>query len=194
MPKLSGFAATAAIRSRTDDRHAVPIIAMTGNTSAYDRRLCQAAGMDGYLTKPVSPEDLAAVLGQHAGRRLRPPPSEPAPSAGPVDGDPLDSLSAVLGRPKVDALVAEYVRAARDCLGRIAAALGAGDAGQVRATAHDLKSMSGSLGFVAIAELARSIEVAARGGDLAQVRRLMPQLTHEIEGLFAESGHGAPTA
>jgi len=179
MPKLSGFAATAAIRSRPDAKRGVPIVALTGNTSIYDQRLCRAAGMDGYLAKPVSPDALAAVVHEHARQAV------PAPAAGPETEDQLESLAAVLGRPRVDALLAEYATAARDCLGRISTGLEAGEAEQVRATAHDLKSISGTFGFRAVAELARAIDEAARGQDLARVRGLMPQLAQEI-GLIGQ--------
>jgi PAS domain S-box-containing protein len=63
MPVLDGFEATAAIRSR--ERHSgrhVPIVAMTAHAMAGDLERCLAAGMDGYLAKPVHAETLFATV------------------------------------------------------------------------------------------------------------------------------------
>ena len=65
MPEMDGFAATAAIRQweKTSGTH-LPIIAMTANAMSGDRELCLAAGMDGYLSKPVNRSALARVIEQ----------------------------------------------------------------------------------------------------------------------------------
>ena len=66
MPRLSGLEATAAIRAReqVSGGH-VPIIAMTARALNGDQEACLAAGMDGYISKPVSPKVLAEAIAQH---------------------------------------------------------------------------------------------------------------------------------
>jgi signal transduction histidine kinase/CheY-like chemotaxis protein len=69
MPEMDGLEATAAIRARKGKRWAaVPIIAMTAYAMAGDRERCLAAGMDGYVSKPVKISDLERVLRKYAAR------------------------------------------------------------------------------------------------------------------------------
>ena len=62
MPVLDGIGAAKAIRRLDRPDAGVPIIAMTANAFAEDRQKTQDAGMNDYLTKPVEPVRLYAVL------------------------------------------------------------------------------------------------------------------------------------
>ncbi len=63
MPEMDGFEATAAIRAREDrtGRH-LPIIAMTAHAMQGDKERCLAAGMDGYISKPIRAQHLIDLL------------------------------------------------------------------------------------------------------------------------------------
>jgi len=70
MPGMDGFEATAAIREKEREigRH-VPIIALTAHAMKGDKERCLAEGMDGYLSKPIHPEELDALLEKYVSGR-----------------------------------------------------------------------------------------------------------------------------
>ena len=72
MPELDGFQTTREIRSRETGtvRHQ-PIVAMTANAMKGDREACLAAGMDGYISKPIELRELTEMLDRHAAAHAR---------------------------------------------------------------------------------------------------------------------------
>ena len=70
MPEMDGLEATAVIREREKHKGArIPIIALTAHAMKGDRERCLAAGMDGYLTKPIRSQELDEVLETYLARR-----------------------------------------------------------------------------------------------------------------------------
>ena len=95
MPDLNGFEATAAIRAseQAAGRH-VPVVAMTAHALKGDRDRCLAAGMDGYISKPISARELMEVLDRYR--------SGDAADAAPLP-DPAARERAVVGSGPRDA-------------------------------------------------------------------------------------------
>jgi two-component system sensor histidine kinase/response regulator len=67
MPRMDGLEATAQIRFREGSSRHTPIIGLTANALSSDRERCLGAGMDDYLSKPVSNERLRTAISQWVG-------------------------------------------------------------------------------------------------------------------------------
>jgi two-component system, sensor histidine kinase and response regulator len=72
MPEMDGLEAVAAIRhmeESQESRRRTPVIALTAHAMKGDRERCMAAGMDGYLTKPLRPAELDEILNKYSSNR-----------------------------------------------------------------------------------------------------------------------------
>jgi signal transduction histidine kinase/DNA-binding response OmpR family regulator len=71
MPEIDGLEATAAIREKENGTNThLPVVALTAHAVKGDREKCLAAGMDGYLTKPIKPRELDDLLERYLARRV----------------------------------------------------------------------------------------------------------------------------
>jgi CheY-like chemotaxis protein len=183
MPKLDGYATTSRFREweKEQQRPRTPIVALTANALTGDAEKCFAAGMDRYLSKPFSSDQLYQVLESCVGDGE---PSDPAAKVADavLDRQALGRIRA-LHRPggpnlraKVLGLYSSSSLALTDAM-RTAAT--SNDAESVRQAAHALKSSSANVGAMAFADLCKDVEVAAAEGKLEHARML-------VDGLLAE--------
>jgi two-component system, sensor histidine kinase and response regulator len=186
MPELGGLEATQAIREKekTSGAH-LPILAMTAHAMQGDRERCLAAGMDGYLAKPLDPKKfLETVEAIGAGGASADAAAERTP-------EPDGSLEAEALLARFDGnadLVRSLVKAfSEDCpkmMARIRHALGARDAAALADASHALKGSVGNFGPSAALETAREIEKQARQGKLDGAWEVYATLEDEIARLL----------
>ena len=142
MPIMGGFDATAQIRQReaAGATH-TPIVAMTAHAMKGDRERCLAAGMDGYLSKPVHAPDLVEVLIQHTGRGdpAPPPPSEPTSISGPVFERQKVLFNLGGDEELLEQLIGMFIEDEPRLFADIEAAVVEGDAEALHNAAHALK-------------------------------------------------------
>lgn len=165
MPEMDGLEACRRIRALPGGD--LPIVALTANALAGERERCLAAGMDGYLTKPLETEALYAELC----RWLRLPAGEIGvrrPASGPLATErALPGFDAVkvrrwrdefpdTWRSMVRAFVAEYPETTT----AIRSALDAGDQARAGDLLHRLRGAGGALGAEELSEAAGRLEVA----------------------------------
>ena len=205
MPEMDGFEATAAIRQRERDTGAhVPIVAMTAHAMTGDRERCLAEGMDAYLSKPLRPEDLLATIdglllaGPAASRERRADRSSERAEATAMEPS-IDSAALLADFGGNSALMADVIRVflsdAPAQLETLRAAVAAGDGGAIAAAAHALKGSVGLFSKGAAYEATRTLEHAARAGELADVKarytRILDDLsrvTEDLEALLSTLG------
>jgi signal transduction histidine kinase/DNA-binding response OmpR family regulator len=198
MPILDGLEATRRIRkyeSESNKRGHIPIIALTANAIKGDRELCLAAGMDGYVTKPIeAAEVISTIQSLFSNGRPQSAASAPASLAQPQD-------SAARGITD-DTLAIDFNALRRRCLGNrklaakaletFAATIGSyiqtlsdnlqkGDAKSVAAAAHKIKGAAGNVSAQQVLRIAGALEEMGKKEALSQTEQCMAELQVEIE-------------
>jgi PAS domain S-box-containing protein len=182
MPEMDGLEATK--RIRVGEQHTgghIPIIAMTAHALKGDRERCLAAGMDGYIAKPIHVNELfkvieglfaasAAVVGQ---------PALETPQGEIVNWQ--EALQALEGNPQllrtvVDAELVEIPRR----MEAIRQAVTKGNANDLRLAAHALKGSLRYLGKTTAFEEVLRLERMGQHGNLAEARGSLDTLELEI--------------
>jgi signal transduction histidine kinase/CheY-like chemotaxis protein len=195
MPKLDGYATASRFREweKENQRSRTPIVALTANALAGDDEKCFAAGMDRYLSKPFTNDQLYQVLESFDADTIQPVSTLKSKGA-VLDQQALGRIRA-LHRPgarnfltKVFGLYFSSSIALTDAL-RTAAL--SDDATGIRQAAHALKSSSANVGAVAFAELCKDVEVAVAEGKIDYARVLVERLLAEhklvLQALDAEN-------
>ena len=183
MPQMSGFEATRLIRDeeKRTGKH-LPIIAMTAHALKGDRERCLAAGMDGYISKPIQADDLlaaveglglatAAITEKETPKRNLKNVIDTASTLAAIDGDWI----------LLQEMVELFLNDLPGLLSNVQDAIKRGDAKGLESAAHTLKGSVGTLVARAAFEAAFRLEQMGRQGDLTEAEPAFRALEEEIE-------------
>ncbi|MBF0390229.1 MAG: response regulator [Desulfamplus sp.] len=209
MPVMDGFEATRKIRHFQDAKKSdrkTPIVAMTAHAMQGDKERCLEAGMDDYITKPVTPQALAEVIQRLLPEKdiamsddklesqksiITPQKSYIANSTLSLADDetlPVFDLKGVLSRlmhdkALISMLVKMFIEDTPKQIDVLKGYLDSADAVKAERQVHSIKGSCANVGGEAMMALAQKMERLAKAGNLAAVDELMPDLNAEFNRL-----------
>jgi len=172
MPEMNGYEATLAIRNRENPNCEVPIIALTASAIQADRDRAFQCGMDGFLSKPITPSQLSDVLGKYWSETViaTQPTVERRPSSGDLSFDKSvlrefygDDLE--YAKEMFDLFLSESEKS----LPALEKAVDRMDEQTIKSIAHRIKPSVRMVGFTSLADHLQSLEISALASDNAKI-------------------------
>jgi signal transduction histidine kinase/CheY-like chemotaxis protein len=188
LPGLDGYETARRFRGQESGRggRRTPIVALTAHALAGDRERCLEAGMDDYMAKPVTLDQLGALLRKWAGLEQALPRSAPRDHVAELDRAPLENLRMLEERGGRQGLVEKVIRLYLDSsphlVQEIERAAQSSDAPSLNRAAHSLKTSSANVGGTRLSELCKRLEDMGRESRLEAATDAVPDL---------RSGHAA---
>jgi CheY-like chemotaxis protein/nitrogen-specific signal transduction histidine kinase len=193
MPKLDGYATTRRLREieGAAGKGRTPVVALTANALSGDAQRCLDAGMDGYLSKPFSVDELYVTLKPYAQKKhgssratehAAPAATTPAPAAAVLDEQALRQIRSLRqpgGPDLLKKIVALYISNSRTLIETLRDAILRSDAPGVAQAAHSLKSSSANVGAKSLTEMCAQLEATAKAGKLEPAWNLLDRMVEE---------------
>jgi len=180
MPQMDGFETTARIRSRTDAKAQIPIIAVTASGGAGERDKCLQAGMDDFLLKPFRKEELAEKIAKWLPSA---PPSEPAGKSSDPLSETADDVRSGLkqleedyGKEMVAKIVEMFIPDAEARIAKLDQAIKQEDFRALEEAAHGLKSGAANIGAKEMSQLCQQLETQGELGQIGEAPEVMEKL------------------
>jgi len=202
MPVLDGYDACKRIRQleqeAADYRSArLPIVALTAHAMRGDREVCLNAGMDDYLSKPFSREQLVNMLHLYLPDYCKQVECSPAPRSSQQKGEEeeeevvsvLDAevLKLLPGdSAMLDKILTMFLSGLDDLMKLMESGVDQKDAGKVMHASHTLKSSSAMIGAAALSGLCKEIETISGNDNLAGVACMVQEARKAAQQLETE--------
>jgi len=199
MPEVDGLEATRRIRRKESEGAVLsprggrlPIIALTANALSGERERCLEAGMDGYLSKPIVPEEMIrtieSALSPQAQSGVSGPDADAEPAAAPVspaDGRPPFDLDELLkrcmgNRDFMAKMLDKFAHSVGADMERLEQAVSQGDLVAAAKAAHMLKGMGANLSARGMQEAAMELERACHAGRPDEATSALALLKVEV--------------
>jgi two-component system, sensor histidine kinase and response regulator len=175
MPEMDGLEATRAIRrAEVGNGKRVPIVGLTAHAMEGDRERCLEAGMDDYMSKPISLERLSKILKKWLLGKDDSGAFAIASDEG-VDFEPAVDRELMLELKPV------FISSTEACLSRMAEAIRTRDSAAIVDVAHELKGSGLAVGAVKMARLCKEMEAAVKEAKFDVLSDLHSQLNHSFE-------------
>jgi CheY-like chemotaxis protein len=180
MPQMDGFETTARIRSRSDHKALIPIIAVTASGGAGEREKCLQAGMDDFLLKPFRKEELSDRITKWLSPASHSEPAGKSSETSSVHADDVRSglkqLEEDYDKEMVTKIVEMFIPDAEARLAQIDQAIKQEDSRALEEAAHSLKGAAANIGAGGMAQLCAQLETQGELGDLGDAPEMMKKL------------------
>ncbi|NQY86425.1 MAG: response regulator [Colwellia sp.] len=202
MPVLDGYQATATIRAKQTGitNNAIPIIAMTANAMAGDEQRCLDSGMDDYLSKPIEPEKVIAMLKKWLPNKVKAKNGNAENKLANIKSKTVttqnnnsnelaifdydDMAKRLMNDPELIKSVAEiFCLDIVEQIGKLKVSINNNDVVQAAAIIHQIKGASANVGGKALSALALEMELAGKAGNIDDIRNSIEQLEENFNAL-----------
>jgi two-component system sensor histidine kinase/response regulator len=184
MPVMDGLTATTELRRREQNAGGarLPIIALTANAMEGDRERCLAAGMDDFLSKPFSQQQLAALLKRWLALQVLPESERREPSLLPlIDPAVLRNIAALARPALLDSMIELYLQHSPPLISAIEQAAASGQIEALQVALHTFKSSTANLGGLRLATLTKECELLARERGIAKAAASVQRIRREYQ-------------
>lgn len=199
MPVMDGFEATSLIRQQLKNTGQLPIIAITANASESDRIQCLNAGMDDFLSKPYSLDQLQRIIHQWLPKEKLTPTdtikskmieikneTQNAPAINPTRLEQIRELDSVGGHQLVHKILQAFLDSAEGYIKQLEQAILDADTDGLRRSAHTLKSSSANIGAESLSSIFKQLEVFGQSGEIAHAKLLRESMQQQYQQVIIE--------